>query len=217
MGVKTIDSDGGGYALFDKGENVYIKPTKIEPGWNDRENEPQLVFRFRAISTEDSDGEPGTIPGYLSSKITIQSDEDFNSFLGNLLVAAGVAEAVLDDIGVDEDDIEGILDPDDDRRYEAEDEKENQALYAAVVSRLSELDNLVLKAGTKQAGKDNDYSKINGIYKRVEKDPFPDEDDDGSGDAESGDDEESKSDDDDDEEIEEVSTSADVEKQAELA
>jgi hypothetical protein len=181
MGVKTIES-GDGYAKFGKGENAYIKPIEIEPGVNDYagdddDTDRQIDFVFQAESAEE--GEAGRIPGYLSSKITIQEDDNFSSNLGKLLQAAGKLESVLGDLGIDDETIQAIKDGD--KRYVAETPEENQDLYAAVVTRLNEVDDLVVKAGTKFAGDDDDYSKVKDIIERVDKDVrIPDDDKDES-------------------------------------
>lgn len=188
MGVKTIES-GDGYAKFGKGENAYLKPIKITPGINeyadeDDDTDQQLDFVFQAKSAEE--GDTGRIPGYFSAKITIQEDDNFSSNLGKLLEAAGQLEAVLGDLGIDEDTIEAIKAGD--KRYVAETEAENQDLYAAVVSRLDEVDDLVVKAGTKFAGDDDDYSKVKEVIERVEKDvPLPESDDGADADADTAD------------------------------
>ena len=173
MGVKLPDdSNNSAYAKFGKGDNAYIKPLKINKGWNDHQNQPQLVFKFQAVSTEG--GESGVIPGYISSKITVQEDENFSSHLAKLLNAVDKTEAVLRELGIEDELVERIMDPSDDTRYEAETEEENQELYEAVLKHLADYGEFVLKAGTKLAGKDNGYSKVNDIHDLVEKDPFDD-------------------------------------------
>lgn len=166
MGVKTIDSNGG-FAKFGKGDNVYLKPAQIDTGYNDYQDEPQLECTFLAVPTDG--GEQGQIPGYLSSKITIQEDDNFSSNLGKLLIAADKLEAVLADLGLDDETIEAIKNGE--MRYEAETESENTDLYSAVVTHLSQLNGFVVKGGTKY-NKGEDFSKVNDIYGRVDEDPF---------------------------------------------
>jgi cobalamin biosynthesis protein CobT len=188
MQVKTLSS-GDGYAKFGKGENAYIKPIEITPGVNDYadeddETDQQLNFVFQAKSAEE--GDIGRIPGYINSKITIQEDDNFSSNLGKLLQAAGKLEAVLKDVGLDEETIEAIKAGDD--RCFAADEQDNQELFAAVVNRLDNVDDLVLKAGTKFAGDDEDYSKVKDIIERVDKDvPPPQDSDESAAEAEDAD------------------------------
>lgn len=168
MGVKNLDSDGG-FAKFGKGDNVYFKLTKIDTGWNERDDAPQLPAGLTAVPVEG--GEPGTIPAYFSSKITIQEDDDYSSNLGKLLSAVDKVEPVLADLGISDDVIEEIMDGK--KRYEAENEQENAALFEAVVDHLSEVD-AVWKGGTKFGG-DNDYSKLVDVIDTVDKNPFSDD------------------------------------------
>lgn len=190
MQTRTIPS-GDGYAKLGKGENAYVKIIDITPDVNDYAGEDddtdrQLKFIFQAKSAEE--GTVGRIPAYFNSKITIRDDDEWSSNLGKLLKYAGVLEDVMRDVGLSEEKIEEIMDGED-LAY-ASDGDQNAELHEAVVTRLSEVDDLVLKAGTSFAGDDDDYSKVSDILERAEgvDVPMPDEDDDAR--AETGEEEE---------------------------
>lgn len=170
MGVKTFESNGG-YAKFGKEDNVYFKLKNIKPGWNDREDEPQLEGTAQAVPVEG--GEPGTIPFYFSSKITLLEDDNYSSNTGKLLREVGKARAVLSDLDVSEEHIKEILDESENTRYEAETKQENSALFEAIVEHLKDLD-AVWKGGTMYGG-DGEYSKLTKVVEAVEKNPFADD------------------------------------------
>lgn len=80
---------------------------------------------------------------------------------------------MLSDLGVPDEVITDIKAGE--KRFEAETEEENVDLWEAVLEHLKDVENFVVKGGTILAGDNDDYSKANEIYERVEKDPFADD------------------------------------------
>lgn len=160
---------------MDKNENAYLRPKKIETGYNDHEDKQQLDFLYDAVGAES--GKRGTVPGWHSSSITVNPDDDnFSSVIAKLLIATDGLEIVLKDLGVPEEAIEQIKNGE--QRWAADTKDENLALKEAVASHLASLDEVVLKGGTKFAGKKDDYSKVQDIIERSDGISFEAEDED---------------------------------------
>ncbi|SDX28402.1 hypothetical protein SAMN05443574_12439 [Haloarcula vallismortis] len=163
-------SDGeGGFHLFDKGKNAYIKIHGLEPDTGQYQGNEYQQFQmvFDAVSETDSE-DVGRIPFYPSSKITIQDTAEHTSDLGKLLRAAGILEDVLSELLESEEDVEAVVEGD--ARYVAENHEENVELGQAIAQHLKDK---VLVAGTKLNNEnDPDYSLVKDPHRLADSDPF---------------------------------------------
>lgn len=138
MGFNTIENDGqGGYSLFDDGDNVLAKLSKIECDVSTYQGEFQgyeLELRFDALEEVDEERD-GMIPYWPNSKITVADTEQHTSNLAKLLEVAGVTRDVLEELGADSDTVDAVLRGD--TNFEAESVDENQALAQAVLKHVA--------------------------------------------------------------------------------
>ena len=165
MGFEDVNS-GEGFTKFGKGANLLIKADSIDHSQGSYQGDEYQQLDLVFVAVPENGGEQGRAPAWPTSKITIGESDEHTSKLAQLLTTAGVLEDVLRDLGADDDLVTAIEDGD--KRYEAQDDGENQELMQAVAKHLG---GVVLRAGSKWNG-DEEYSKVTDFYERSEQDPF---------------------------------------------
>lgn len=168
MGFESVNS-GDGYTKFDKGANLYVQADDIDDDKDSYQGDEyfQLVFQFNAVP--ENGGEPGRVPAWITSKITIGDSAEHTSKLAQLLDAAGIIEDVLRELGADDTLVEDVLAGEE--RYEAKTRDENMTLKAAVAKHLGKT---TLRVGSKYNASE-EYSVVKDFYETVETDPFADD------------------------------------------
>jgi len=171
MGFDDI-SEGEGYAKFDQGANVLGRISNIDYDEDSYQGNDykQLEMEFNAV--HETEREKGTVPAWISSKITLRDSDEHTSNLAKLLDAAGVlrsaVQQLVEDLGADDEYVDKVVSGE--KRFEAKTEEENIALAKAVANHI---DGVVLKMGT-EWNKGEDYSVVKNFYESVDVDRFED-------------------------------------------
>lgn len=164
MGFNELSNDGeGGYALFEDGDNVIAKPSKISCDVSTYKGDFQgyeIMIDFDAVEEVDEE-DRGRIPYWPNSKITIQDNEELTSNLAKLLKIAGVTEDVLRDLGADDELVESVKSGG--TNFSADSVDENQELAKALVKHLG---GKVFRISTKQRS-DSDGEPTYSMVDRV--------------------------------------------------
>lgn len=176
MGIHDIQSDGeGGYALFEDGDNVIGKPSKISCDVSTYQGEFQgyeIEIGFEAVEEVDEE-DRGRIPYWPNSKITIQDNEELTSNLAKLLEIAGVTEDVLSELGYGDEVVEAVVNGE--KNFSADSVEENQDLAEALVKHLG---GKVFRISTKQRSNSDGeptYSMVNRIVSISDKEDLFDD------------------------------------------
>jgi len=181
MKVESINNEG--YALYDKGENVYLKIDTVQPDENEWDGEVQKQLKMVFASRSQHGDTEGLIQYYPNSLITIAETAEHTSHLGQLLKEAGVVEGVLKELGLNEETVESVLNGQ--TRIEAETDDDNTELAKVVYSFLGAK---VFRASTKPNSEDDPaYSLVKEVFESADSDKFGSEDGDADSD-DSGDD-----------------------------
>lgn len=178
MGFDDLDDEGdGGFTLYDKGENVYLKLSQIIPKENnyydstkedsDPKNKYEVELRFDSVSQNGNNH--GEIAWYPTAKITVKESETHTSHAAKILLEAGVLEDVLEELGADEETIELVKDGE--RTWYAESMEECEQLGKLFASHLKDV---VFRAGTSVVETDegDNYSRVDQIYEKKESGTF---------------------------------------------
>jgi hypothetical protein len=162
MKVESINNEG--YALYDKGENVYLKIDTVQPDENEWDGEVQKQLKMVFASRSQHGDTEGRIQYYPNSLITIAETAEHTSHLGQLLKEAGVVEGVLKELGLNEETVESVLKGQ--TRIEAETDDDNTELAKVVYSFLEAK---VFRASTKPNSEDDPaYSLVKEVFEAVD-------------------------------------------------
>lgn len=175
MALKSMSDGEGGFHLFDKGKNTFIKIYRLDPDTGSFQGNDYQQFKMIFDAASETDvSEQGRIPFYPSSKITITDSAEHTSDLGKLLKAANILEDVLSEILDSGENVQSVVSGE--NRYVADNADENEELGKAIAKHLNDK---VLIAGTKFNSEDDPaYSMVNEPHRLADKEPFSEDDSD---------------------------------------